>query len=332
MGGGRWSTDVYKERERTRKATGESAFAYSDTVKKSGTLKVHPTLDPFGVTVRESRDSAEHPESNAIAVMFDVTGSMRTIPVQLQQYLPQLLGLLLYKNYIPHPQILFGAIGDAVSDQVPLQVGQFESDNRMDEHLQNLVLEGGGGPYGMESYELALYFVARHTAMDCWEKRKDKGYLFMIGDEMAYPHVETKAVNQVIDGGLQAKITLSQIIEEVRERYHLFFVIPAGASGGHNTNVYEFWKKALGEQHVLTLEEPKNIAETIALTIGMNEGTIGLDEGLEDLREMGTDEDTLKTVTKALAVRPNTSGITKASGSLAGLDDDDDGDSGNRRL
>ena len=58
---------------------------------------------------------------------------------------------------------MFGAIGDATCDRVPLQVGQFESDNRMDDDLGRIVLEGGGGGQQTESYELAMYFMARHT-------------------------------------------------------------------------------------------------------------------------------------------------------------------------
>src|SRR5262249_16376976 len=131
MGSGRWSTDVYDAATRMRAATGASAFGYSD----SGARVVHDRLNPFGVTVRESRDSDEHPTSLAIAVLFDVTGSMRNVPRVLQAKLPGLLGLLLRKGYADDPQILFGAIGDATCDRVPLQVGQFESDNRMDEDL-----------------------------------------------------------------------------------------------------------------------------------------------------------------------------------------------------
>jgi hypothetical protein len=321
MGSGRWSTDVYTARESKRKASGKSAFAYSDTVKKSGKLKVHPTLDPFGVTFRESRDSAEHPTSNAVSVMFDVTGSMGGVPVQLQQYLPQLLGLLLYKNYIQSPQILFGAIGDAISDQVPLQAGQFESDNRMDEHLQNIVLERGGGPYGMESYELALYFMARHTIIDCYEKRHKKGYLFMIGDEMAYPKVDRKQIDKIMGGGLEASVSLPDIIDEVKEKYNLYFIVPVAASGGNADRIYSFWKDRLGEQHVIRLEDVSSIAETIAMTIGVNEGTIGLEDGVEDLKEMGTEASTIETVTKALAILPNTNKIVKGTGgSLSNLD------------
>ena len=52
-------------------------------------------LDPHGVAKRESSDSREHPQSLAIAVLFDVTGSMGHVPRVLQSKLPQLLGLLL---------------------------------------------------------------------------------------------------------------------------------------------------------------------------------------------------------------------------------------------
>ena len=173
MGSGSWSTNVYDEHNRYKAAAGKSTFDYSDTLHHSGrsTWHVHATLNPHGVGSRESRDSAEHPASTAIAVMFDVTGSMGEVPVTLQKKLPELLGLLLRKGYVPDPQILFGAIGDATCDSVPLQVGQFESDNRMDENLENIFLEGGGGGQRTESYELAMYFIARHTDIDCWNKR-----------------------------------------------------------------------------------------------------------------------------------------------------------------
>ena len=96
----------------------------------------------------------------------------------------QLHGLLQRGGYVSDAQIMFSGIGDAQSDRVRLQVGQFESDNRMDDQLRTMFLEGGGGGQKSESYELATYFVARHTATDAWDKRGRKGYLFLIGDEM----------------------------------------------------------------------------------------------------------------------------------------------------
>ena len=104
------------------------------------------------------------------------------------------MGLLLRKGYLAHPQILIGGIGDATCDRAPLQVGQFESGIEIDEDLAKLWLEGGGGGQQTESYELAMYFMARHTSIDCLEKRGQRGYLFLIGDEMPYPKVKRKEV------------------------------------------------------------------------------------------------------------------------------------------
>jgi hypothetical protein len=294
MGSGIWSTDVYDAASRYRAATGSSAFAYSD----GGARTVHPKLDPRSVTARESRDSDEHPESLAIAVLFDVTGSMGHVPRVLQTKLPQLLGLLLRKGYATDPQILFGAIGDATCDQAPLQVGQFESDNRMEDDLGRIVLEGGGGGQMTESYELAMYFMARHTSIDCWEKRGRRGYLFIIGDEMAYSAVKAREVGKVI-GDRTEDIPLRQIVSEVQRTYDTYYLLPAGSAYAGNQRVLRFWRKLLG-QNAIELDDLDAVCETIALTIGLGEDTIDLDRGLDDLREFGSD-DAAATVSRALA-------------------------------
>jgi hypothetical protein len=321
MGSGRWSTDVYSLREEMRKRSGKSAFDYSaSTTSDPAGPRVHPTLDPHGVHVRESRDSDEHPASLAIAVFFDVTGSMLTIPVTMQQKLPELLGLLLRKSYVDHPHILFGAIGDATCDQVPLQVGQFESDNRMDDHLEHIVLEGGGGGQKTESYELALYFVAEHTSIDCWEKRGHKGYLFIIGDEMAYPAVKRAYVQSLMGDDLESDISISAMVARLRERYEVFYILPQSASHGRDREVLTFWRKLLG-QNVLELEDETAVCETIALTIGIWEGRTDLEGGVDHLKEMGvTDKTVLGSVSKALAKLPGSAVVATSTGDgLVGL-------------
>ncbi len=321
MGSGRWSTDVYTAAARFRAATGTSAFAYSD----SGATRVHPALDPYGVTVRESRDTDEHPESLAIAVLFDVTGSMREVPRILQTKLPQLLGLLLRKGYVAHPQILFGAIGDATCDRVPLQIGQFESDNRMDDDLARIVLEGGGGGQMTESYELAMYFMARHTSIDCLEKRGKRGYLFMIGDEMAYPRVKAPEVDEVIGDKLQATIPIDEIVGELKRRWDAYYILPEGASYAGDRQVLGFWRRQLG-QNVIELADLDAVCETIALTVGLGEDATDLDEGLEHLRDVGSSAG--PAVSKALA----TIGATRGTLVVATAPDDLDDAGGNLRL
>ncbi len=282
MGSGRWSTNVYDDAARFRAATGASAFAYSD----SGARYVHPALDPRDV-MRESRDCDEHPQSLAIAVLLDVTGSMRQVPRALQGRLPQLLGLLLQQGYVAHPQIMFGAIGDATCDRAPLQVGQFESDNRMDNDLGRILLEGGGGGQKTESYELAMYFMARHTATDCFEKRGKRGYLFLIGDEMAYPNLKWAEAYSVIGDRPPGDIPLARLAAELTSRWDTYFLLPEGASYAGDRGVLRFWRELLG-QNVIELADLDAVCETIALIIGLAESVIDLDDGLQDLADVGS--------------------------------------------
>src|SRR6266851_8471046 len=209
MGTTRWSDDRYRDRAKLRARTGKDAFEHDHAIRHGAVDRaVHQKMNPRGVTFRECRDSDAHPESHAVGVLFDVTGSMQNVPRILQANLPKLMGLLIRKSYLEHPQILIGGIGDATCDVAPLQIGQFESGIEIEEDLGKLFLEGGGGGHITESYELAMYFMARHTAVDCYEKRGRRGYLFVIGDEIPYARVKRTEVAACIGDGLQADIPI----------------------------------------------------------------------------------------------------------------------------
>ncbi|MFB4299542.1 hypothetical protein [Actinomadura sp. NTSP31] len=323
MGSGNWSTDVYAARAGYRASTGASAFAYSD----GGATTVHPDLDPKGVGARESRDSDDHPESLAIGVLFDVTGSMGGVPRTLQTKLPDLLGLLLRKGYAEDPHILFGAVGDATCDRAPLQIGQFEADNRMDDDLGKILLEGGGGGQLRESYELAMYFMARHTSIDCFEKRGKRGYLFMIGDELAYPKIKRREVAEVIGDDLERDLPIEEVLRELQRMYEVYFIIPEGAYHSGSRELKDFWQGLLG-QHVLYLDDLDAVCETIALTVGLAEDAIDLDEGLDHLAEAGSDAGA--SVSRALARLDVSRAPVAVSATPPGLDAS--GPSGTTRL
>lgn len=315
MGGGSWSTDVYSSSTSMRKASGRSAFEY-DRVSRSSprsSWRVHESLDPRDVHVRESRDSEEHPTSTPIAVLFDVTGSMGDVPRRLQEKLPALFGLLMRKGYVEHPQVLMGGVGDATCDRAPLQVGQFESDNRIDENLGNILLEGGGGGQMTESYELAMYFMARHTVLDSLEKRGKKGYLFLIGDELAYSRVKSREVRSVLGETIEEDISVGAIVAELKEKFEVFYILPEGTSYAGDATVLSFWRGLLG-QNVLQLDDLDAVSETIALTVGLCEGTIDMADGLADLVEVGSTAS--GSVSRALATLPSrplvsTSSVTR---------------------
>ncbi len=315
MGSGVWSVNTYKARANQR--GGQDAFAYS-----KGASGVHPTLNPYGLEVRESRDSAEHPDSNSIIVGLDVTGSMGNVIRAIHSDLPQLLGLLLDRKYIPHPQINFSAFSNGTCDSVAVQVGQFESDNRMDMHLENFIIGGAlaGGCDTRESAELMFYFAANHTSIDCWEKRKRKGYLFVISDEPGYDTIKKEEIERIFNRKLKDDIPFEQIVAQVKERYHVFFIIPTETSAGRDPATHQFWRSYLSPQNVILLNHGDDVSEIIALTIGLTERTITLEQGLEHLRAAGKPEYQIDELLQALSVLD--AGGVKGAGTLADNDTD----------
>jgi hypothetical protein len=324
MGNSSWSTDAYRARRAYQDSAGISGFGYHDDATKTprDQWRAHPSLDPRGVTVRESRDSDAHPNSLAVSVLFDVTGSMGRVPRSLQAKLPDLFGLLLRKGYVEDPQILFGAVGDATCDRVPLQVGQFESGNELEDDLGNILLEGGGGGQMTESYELAMYFMARHTAMDCLDKRGRRGYLFIVGDEMAYGAVKAREVREVIGDDLDENIAFAAILDELRRKFEVYFIMPTGSYHFRDDRVREFWEKHM-RQNLILLDDLDAVCETIAVTVGLGEEAIDLEEGLKDLAETGSDQ--ADVVGKALRPLVRERGSVVASPGVEGLAGDGPG-------
>lgn len=269
MGSSYWSDDFYNDRKAHRAKTGTDAFEHHAAVKtgkvKAGT---HAKMNPKDV-VRESRDSVAHPESIAIGVMLDVTGSMANSPRIIQADLPKLNAAL--GKVVKDAQILFGAIGDAKCDQGPLQVGQFESGIEQDDDLGRLYLEGNGGGNLGESYELAIYFFARHTSIDCFEKRGKKAYLFIIGDEPPHPFVEPEEVASLIGAKIK-RISTEEIVKEAQKKFHIFYLIPDGTNHANNPQVQKRWEGLLGKENFIHFN-PNNVTSVIARQVGLCEGT-----------------------------------------------------------
>lgn len=305
MGNGSFDRDLFVRAAAARRSSGTPDFDYDADVRSRpvDTWKVHPDLDPRKIKdtpagVRESRDSVEHPESTALAAIFDVTGSMFEVPKIFQEKLAKLMDIL-QVNGLKHFQVLVGALGDQTCDRVPLQVGQFESDNRFDDQLRKIVLERGGGGQYEESYDLALFFAARLTGIDCWEKRGKKGYLFLSGDEMPRD-VSRTAVMDVFGIALEADIPFREILEEAKKRFEVFFIIPGQTDHAGDPKLERTWRSLLGE-NVLRLSEPEGVCELIASQIALVEGAGDLNEILDGLVKVGTDKTLVGSVSRALA-------------------------------
>ena len=220
---------------------------------------IHEQMNPKGVTIRESRDSENHPNSIPIIIALDFTGSMGHIPHELiKDGLPTIMSGII-EHGIPDPQVLFLGIGDHECDRAPLQVSQFESgDAELDMWLTRSYIEGGGGGNGGESYGLAHYFAANHTVTDHWEKRGQKGFLFTIGDEPNLRNYPSRALNEITGNGDISTFTDEEILAKAQEKWNVYHIMP----GKETRNAKQYWTSLLG-QNMVWVESGNKVAEAI---------------------------------------------------------------------
>jgi len=227
-------------------------------------------MNPYGIKVRESRDSEEHPNSLAIILGLDVTGSMGSIPHYLiKEGLIGMMGTILQRG-IADPQVLFLGIGDHECDTSPLQVAQFESsDELLDKWLKDVYLEGGGGGNYGESYALAWYFAAQHTSIDCFEKRQQKGFLFTVGDEPCLKKTPQIFLKNLMGEGQFQNYEHVELLDKAREKYHVYHLHIKQTASGSRQEVIDSWKQLMND-NVIIVDDYHNIDKVIAEIILKN--------------------------------------------------------------
>jgi len=266
MGSGRFDSNAY--RSFTSSTVGK-------TTEQIYTSKaIHKDLDPKGVKLRESRDSADNPNSTPLIVDIDVTGSMGILAdVIARKGLGTLFESILDRKPISDPHVMFMANGDANYDRAPLQVSQFEADVRIIKQLSDIYLEHGGGGNGWESYNLPWYFAAFHTEHDSLIKRGKKGYLFTIGDEEAPGDLTKAQIKNIIGDDLEAELSSKDMLALAQRKYNCYHIVITEGSHcrSYRHTVLETWKSMIGE-HLIVLEDHTQLAETIVSAIEVAEG------------------------------------------------------------
>ena len=292
MGAGTWSAASYSATTK-RKIDSGSTFGYDRYARSTSTYEPHESLDPFKVAkagVIESRDNPDHPNSVPIIVGLDQTGSMGAIPRVVQKKLADLFNLLLLRGYVEDPQIAIAAYGDCECDPIrsTVQFSQFESDNRIDEALDNLLLYGGGGGNGGESMT-GLWYMMSKVETDAWDKRGKKGYAFIVADEVALDLTAEQVKGFCGDGQPTAPLTVKELAAKIQEKWDVFILlIDNGTARSQGSE--KFYKNLFGNSGVLVLQDPESVSETIALAIGVSEGTVDIDEAEDDLKSTGSNE------------------------------------------
>jgi hypothetical protein len=266
MGGGTF--DPGKYRAYTSTTTGKT------TAEVFTSRSIKAALDPKGVKVRESRDSADNPAATPIIVALDVTGSMGIVADTIaRKGLGILFEAILARKPVTNPHLMFMAVGDVTVDRSPLQVSQFEADNRIVEQLTDIYIEGGGGGNGHESYEFSWYFAAKHTVHDSLIKRGKRGYLFTVGDEPIGSGLKKGQIQQFLEDSPERDYSTKECLEEAQRMYDCYHVVlmDAGVAASSPDSVLKTWKPLMGE-HLIQLKDHTKLAETIVSIMEVAEG------------------------------------------------------------
>jgi len=257
MGGGRFDSHTFgaaRAAYNAAKPTTESIYS-SRSIDKE--------LDPNLIKIRESRDSAANPESTAVIVALDVTGSMSPVLDYFARTgVGQFVGQIYERKPVTDPHVMIMGIGDFECDKSPLQATQFEAENKpLIDQLEKLYLEGGGGGNNHESYAAAWWFASSRTSIDCFEKRGKKGFLFTIGDEEPTPTLFARDIKRVL-GIDEPDLSGAALLERAQTMYHVFHVIVEEGDYARSrlARVDKAWKAIMG-QHVLPLSDKTKLAE-----------------------------------------------------------------------
>lgn len=234
-------------------------------------------------------------ETPTLIVVTDVTGSMGMWPATMFSKLPYLLHEL--KTYLgDNAKFLISAIGDATSDQYPLQIQEpKETFDESKTALEALVIEGGGGGQTYESYELAAGYFLQAVEV----ARGVKPVMVFIGDEMPYDRLNA---TQLAALGVRDATTKStaDAFKELCEVYDVYLIHkPYGTNGSSTENgvtreVREVWEKLLPVNHVIPLQAPDRVVDVIFGILANSTGKI------DDFKRELTDRQTPEQVTTVL--------------------------------
>lgn len=265
MGGSSYSRSTYSS---------GVGYSYSNQAKQVYRNRSSANPDVLPTNEKRLATDVKHP----VIICLDVTGSMGDNTKIVYDKMPMLWGQLEQKNYLSDFAISFCAIGDAYTDEAPLQITPFEKGITIDEWLKKIWLEGNGGGQTMESYDLAaLFYLTRCSIPNC-----EKGFFFFIGDEGYYPELDGKLVTELFDG-----------LKDKFETYFLHLPYTSGSSSDEE-RIVEDWRKILGERFMI-LKEPKSVVDTIIGIIAMNMG-VQFSVYAEDMRNRGQTEERVQNV------------------------------------
>lgn len=275
----------------------------------------------------------ETKSTSPLVIACDVTGSMGEWPATIFSKLPYLD--LEGQEYLGEDmEISFAAVGDAFSDNYPLQVRPFGRGKDLEQRLKELVIEGNGGGQYCESYDIAAYYYSHNVDMP----NAIKPIFIFIGDEGLYDFLDKEHVETLCFGKTD-RMSVEQVIRELQNKFSVYLVRkPYGSvSSKNDTSSLDYkiqsqWEKLLGEDHVCILPDASRVVDVIFGILARETGRVDYFEDEIKGRQKPEQVDVVmkslvsihaidkKKSLKKLAGPKNSKSVTRRS---KGKDDDD---------
>lgn len=305
MGGSSYDRDVYSDSSSSSWGSSSSFGASSYSASRFTSSSLDSALKPNG-KILESKTKSP------IIVVLDVTGSNIDFARVVYDKLPMFYGQIEQKGYLKDFDISFCAVGDAYTDDYPLQICDFAKGIELDSWLEKIVLESGGGGQGMESYELAAYYLYKNTKFVAGSEP----IIFFIGDEKPYSTVNQSQAEQFdiecLESGIKPFDLLSKKVND-----NVFMLLNKYASRYFENDTVACWEKLLAPEHVIKIGEEKAIVDLMLGIISMVSSTRTLETYKIDMLDRGQTQARIEGVSKSLKGLSTALVPVKVSGTIA---------------
>lgn len=301
MGGSSYDRDVYSSSSSSGWGSSYSSFgasSYSSQRLSSSTL--HSSMRANG-KILESKTKTP------IIIVLDVTGSNIDFAKVVYDKLPMFYGQIEQKGYLNDFDVAICAVGDAYSDDYPMQIGSFAKGIKLDSWIEKLVLEGNGGGQRKESYELMAYYLLQNTRF----APGSKPIIFFIGDEMPYPTVNKSQAKEFgiecLEGGIEPFGLLREKVDD-----NVFMLLNKYCGRRFESDITSCWQKLLAPEHVIKIREEKSIVDLMLGIISMVSESRTLETYKIDMLGRGQTQSRIDGVSESLSGLAST--ITPSTG------------------
>lgn len=232
-----------------------------------------------------------------LVVLVDVTGSMGDWPAVMFSKLPYMDNEC--KEYLGEDfELSFGAVGDAYSDQYPIQIRPFAKGRDMEKQLKELVIEGGGGGQCQESYELTALYYAKNAEMP----NAKRPIMIIIGDEGYYEEIITKQASMA-HVKTQESLSTKDVFEELQKKFSVY-LIRKPYHGSDDDRIQKKWEKLIGKEHIAVLPAADRVVDVIFGILAQEKNKVAYFKGEIEDRQRPEQVDTVYKSLKTIHALP----------------------------